>query len=97
MYTKLHRSYRTVVALCDEALIGKKIEDGERQLDIRENFYKDKQITHAEAVKLLCMQRAEDATFNIVGPESIAAAEEAGLIPHNSAASLKGVPFTLVF
>ncbi len=44
MYLKIHKSYRNVVALCDAELIGKKFEEGNMQLYLRENFYKDKKV-----------------------------------------------------
>lgn len=97
MFVKIHKSYRTVVALCDSDLIGKKFEEGIRQLYVRENFYKDREITHAEAVKLIQFQMHEDATFNIVGKESIAAAIEAGVITKNHVPTVAGIPFTLIF
>ena len=96
MYLKIHRSYRSVVALADKELIGKKFEEGKRQLDVRENFYKEKQVTHEEAVKILKMQIKEDATFNIVGPKATKAALEAEIIQKEHIATLSGIPFALV-
>ncbi len=96
MYIKIHRSYRNVVALCDADLIGKKFEEGKKQLDVRENFYKDKEITKEEAVKLLRRQANEDSTFNIVGKKSVQAAIEAGLITKQSIHKIKNIPFTLI-
>ena len=37
---KIHMSYRNVIAVCDEDLLGKKFEDEKRQLDIKEGFFK---------------------------------------------------------
>ncbi len=97
MFVKIHKSYRTVVALCDAGLIGKKFEEGNRQLDLRENFYRGQQITHEEAVKLIKYQIGEDATFNIVGKKAIAAAVAAGVIRQENVATVAGIPFTLIF
>jgi len=96
MYIKIHRSYRNVVALCDADLIGKKFEEGKRQLDVRENFYKDKKVTKEETIKLLKQQANEDSTFNIVGKKSIQAAIQAGLITKQSVHKIKNIPFTLI-
>ena len=96
MYIKIHRSYRNVVALCDADLIGKKFEEGKRQLEVRENFYKDKEVTKEEAIKLLKQQTNEDSTFNIVGKKSIQAAIEAGLITKNSVHKIQNIPFALI-
>ncbi len=96
MYIKIHKSYRTVVALCDAELVGKKFEEGVRQLDLRENFYKDKKVAKAEAIKILRIQTAQDATFNIAGEKSIQAAIEAGLITKDSVHKVQDIPFTLI-
>ena len=97
MYLKIHKSYRTVVALCDEELLGKKFEEGIRQLDCRESFYKDKLISYEEAVKTIQFQMNEDATFNIVGEKSTRSAIESGLIEEENRIRIAGIPFTLVF
>lgn len=95
MYIKIHESYRTVVALCDANLIGKKFEEGKKQLDCRKNFYKDKLINKEEAIKLLQKLSDNDATFNIVGKKSIQTAIEAGLITQNAVNTVQNIPFTL--
>jgi hypothetical protein len=92
---KIHRSYRTVVAACDLALLGKKFEEGKRQLDIRENFYKDKECDKKEAIKIMQLQVIEDATFNIVGKEATEAAKEAGIISNENISKVKNIPFAL--
>jgi hypothetical protein len=42
MYLKVHQSYRDVVAICDSDLIGKKFEEGKRQLDIKQEVEKNR-------------------------------------------------------
>ena len=94
--SKIHTSYRSVVALCDVSLIGKKFEEDKRQLDCTGQFFKGKEITHEEAVALIKKQAREDSTFNIVGPESLKAAEDAGLISKENIAHVQDIPFTLI-
>ncbi len=94
---KIHRSYRTVVGICDASLIGKKFEENERQLDLRENFYKEKEVQIDEAVRIIGIQAVEDATFNIVGKNSIQAAIKAGIIREKEVDSIQGIPFALTF
>ena len=96
MYIKIHKSYRNVVALCDADLVGKKFEEGKRQLDVRENFYKETKVTKEEAIKILQKQANEDSTYNIVGKKSIQAAIEAGLITKDSIGKINNIPFTLI-
>lgn len=93
---KIHKSYRTVVAVCDSDLIGKKFEQGKRQLEIKEYFFKGDEFSEEKAIKTMIYQRQEDATFNIVGKESINAALKAGIISKDSVAKIQGVPFTLI-
>ena len=93
---KIHKSYRTVVAICDSALVGKKFEEGKRQLDVTESFYKGEKVSEESAVKIIQMQAREDATFNIVGEKSIKAAISAGIINKEGISKLGGIPFALV-
>ncbi|MEK6895201.1 MAG: DUF424 family protein [Nanoarchaeota archaeon] len=93
---KIHRSYREVVAIADSELIGKVFEEGNLQLDVKENFYKDEELNFEEAVELMINQKEEDATFNIIGKNSINAALEAGIISEEGINEVQGVPFALV-
>ena len=96
MFIKIHRAYRSTVSLCDADLIGKKFEDEKKQLDLRENFYKDKKITEEEAIKIIKNQSKEDSTFNIVGEKSINTALKSGIINKSCIDYIKNIPFTLV-
>ncbi len=96
MYVKVHRSHRHVIAICDSSLLGKKFEEGKRQLDVRENFFKGEEHTYNEVVKIIQLEAREDSTFNIVGRESIKAAKEAGVITQENVAILQSIPFTLI-
>jgi hypothetical protein len=92
---KVHDSYRRVVAVADTKLIGKKFEEGKRQLDIRENFYRGSDFSEEDAIKQLQRHGLEDATFNIVGEKAIKAAMEANIIDEDCSATVAGIPFAL--
>lgn len=93
MYLKIHESYRKVVALCDAELIGKKFEEGDKQLFLRENFYKGEKVENIkEKLKSLY---ANDATFNIVGKKSVKEAIESGIISKENVSSIAEIPFAL--
>lgn len=96
MWIKLHKSSRTVVAVCDEDIIGKKFLEGIKQLDIRESFYKGEKIDKTTLINLMKVEFKEGSTFNIVGKDSISAALEAGIIEKDSWAKLKNIPFILI-
>ena len=95
MLLKIHQSYRDVVALVDSALLGKTFEEGKRQLAIKEHFFKGEEVSHDAVIRVLRLQMGEDATFNIIGEESIACAIEAGVISEDSVIHVAGIPFAL--
>ena len=95
MQVKIHNSYRTVVAVCDSELVGKKFEEGIKQLDIAERFYKGEELNEEETIKVMQIQSREDATFNIVGEKAIEAAIKAGIISSESVAKINNIPYTL--
>lgn len=95
MYVKIHRSYRAVVAVCDEDLIGNIFSEDKRQLDCKESFYKGEEVKENELIKIIQAQAGDDATFNIVGEKSVAAAIKAGLVAKDAIFRVQGVPFVL--
>ncbi len=84
------------MAVCDSELLGKKFEEGKRQLHLKEFFYKDKEVSLEEAISLIKSQAREDSTFNIVGKEAVKAATEAGMINPAQISKIQGIPFILV-
>ncbi len=96
MLVKLIKSYRHVVAVCDSELLGKRFEEGDFQLHVKENFYGGEEMSEEKTIDFLRRMKMEDATFNIVGGNSVAAALKAGIIEENSVGSVQGVQFALV-
>ncbi len=96
MFLKVSESYRNVVAICDEELIGKRFEEKKFQLDVKENFFKEKEVSEEELIKIIRNMSIEDATFNIVGEKSIKIALKVGIISEDSIGKIKGIPFALV-
>lgn len=94
---KIINSYRTIVAVADSNLVGKKFEEGKFQLDVKENFYKgEKEFSKEEALEIIQDMKKEDATFNIVGEKSVSLALKAGLVTEEEIGKIQGIPFTLV-
>ena len=89
-------SYRYVVAVCDKELLGKVFESGKFQLDVKESFYKGKEVSEEELLEIIRKMSREDATFNIVGKKSINMALKAEIITQEGIKRIKGVPFSLV-
>jgi len=96
MFVRIHDSYRKVVAVCDSDLVGKKFEEGKKQLEVRENFFKEEEVDAEKLKKILEYEFADGASFNIVGEESVGVAKEIGLVTENAIGSVEGIPFALV-
>lgn len=96
MLVKIHKSYRDVIAICDEDLIGKTFQENNFQLDIKESFYKGEIKDNLQISKIFQSGKTEDATFNIVGEESINAAINSGIVTKEGIKKIQGVPFALV-
>jgi len=96
MLVKIIKSYRNIVIICDSNLIGEKLEQGEFQLDLKENFFKGDEKTKQETIDIMKSMAQEDATFNIVGKESTSAALEAGIINKEGIKTIDNAPFALV-
>ncbi len=95
MLVKVIKTYRDVVVVCDTDLVGKKFEEGNFQLDVKESFYKGDEATESEVIKLLQTMLREDATFNIVGEESTNAAVKSGIISEDDIQTIQGIPFAI--
>jgi len=89
-------SYRNIVAVCDSDLLGKRFESGKFQLDVKESFYKGEEVDDERAIQIMERMSGEDATFNIVGKNSVEAALKAGIIVEEGIGEIQGIPFALV-
>ena len=96
MFLKIHKTYRDVVAICDEELIGKRFEEGKFQLDIKENFFRGEQFSKEKIIPIMQDLAREDATFNIVGENSVKSAIRAGIISEKGIKRVSNIPFALV-
>ncbi|MCK9567916.1 DUF424 family protein [Candidatus Pacearchaeota archaeon] len=96
MFVKIIKSCRDVVAICDKEIIGKKFEEGNIQLDVKENFYSGKELSEKQVIEIMQRMSDEDATFNIIGKKSVAAALKAGIIVEEGIKEIQGIPFALV-
>ena len=96
MYIKIHKAYRSVIALADSDLIGKNFEEGNKQIEVKPSFFKGEEKTRDEIIKILKSMHKEDATFNIVGEESISCALEAGIIKEHGIIKIDNIPIALV-
>ncbi len=96
MQIKIHDSYRIIVALSDTNLLNKTFEQDNKQIEIKPNFFKGEEINKEKAIHLLKDMQKEDATFNIVGKESIQTALEAGIINKEGIIKIQDIPIALI-
>lgn len=96
MYINVIEAYRIIIALADENLVGNIFEEDNLQLDIKESFYKGEIKPKKEIIEILKNYAKEDATFNIVGEESIQAAIESGIITKSSVGTIQNIPYAMI-
>lgn len=96
MWVKLHKGSRTVVAVCDNNVLGKKFHEGIRILDVRESFFKGKEYDEIELLSVLKAEFYSGSTFNIVGKKSVNSAVEAGIVNKEDILEIEGVPFIII-
>jgi hypothetical protein len=95
MQVKIHNSYRAIVSLADSDLIGKTFEEGIKIIEVKASFYQGEEKTKEEVVDIIKDFDKEDATFNIVGDESINVALEAGIINKEGIMKIDNIPIAL--
>jgi len=93
---KIHKSYRLVVAICDKSVYGRKLVEGNRQLDLTGPFFQGDEVSEKELKEKITDCFKEDATFNIVGEKSIRVAKELEIVKDEGVIEIEGVPFALV-
>ena len=89
MIVKVHKSGdRTVLCVCDSNLIGKKIEEGKKLLDLSSDYFKGEEKNKGEVLELI-----KDANIlNLSGEESVGLAKELGLISEDEIIMFSNVP-----
>jgi uncharacterized protein len=95
MKIKIHEAYRNIVALSDSDLIGRTFIEGKRQVEVKPNFFDGDEKSKGEVLEVLRDMNREDATFNIVGRESVSCAIEAGIISEKGVIKIEGIPVAL--
>jgi hypothetical protein len=96
MLIKIHKVYRSVVAVCDSEIVGRTFEEGIRQLNIKENFFNGEEIAEKELIEKIDDLAKEDATFFIAGKKSVSCAIKAGIVTQEGIGTVQEVPFALV-
>ncbi len=97
IYLKKHSSdHGEVIAMCDEELLGKVIEEGKRVIDLKThaNFYKGSLVTEEEAAEDL---DSDIYSANIVGKRSVKIAIDKGIALKEQVMKVKDVEMLQIF
>ena len=93
---KIHKSYRWVVAVCDEDVFGRKLIENKKVLDASGEFFNGVVMNKKEVMEEIIRCKDEDATFNFVGEKSVAIAKELEMVKDEGIVFIEGIPFALV-
>lgn len=96
MYINIIEAYRVVITIADKELVGKVFTEGKLQLDVKESFYKGEIKPKNEIIETIQDWVKEDATFNIVGKNSVKTAIEAGIIHEESVGHIDNIPYAMI-
>ncbi len=84
----IKRGRHVLVAVCDEEVLGKTLNDGKVEFQISERFYKGEKVTLDEAIA-----RVREATSaNLVGHNVVKKATLEGLIHPKAIIHIAGIP-----
>ena len=96
MLIKIHQGYRKTIALSDSNLLEKTFTEGNKEITLHKHFFEGEEVNNEKAIPMLKDMQKEDATFNIVGKESIKAALEAEIIKQEGIIKIDEIPIALV-
>jgi len=90
MIVKIHKTFdgRTILAICDSDLIGKKFEENDLQLDLTSNFYKGEEKSDEEILELF----KTASIINLVGEKSVNLGIKARIIDKIHIIKIKNIP-----
>ncbi len=95
IYIKTHEAENgSVIAMCDESLIDKVLNDGDVYLDIKSysSFYKGELVSADRAMKIIGVHESVHSA-NLIGKESVEVGLEVGLIDKSSVLEVKKIPY----
>jgi hypothetical protein len=97
IYFKGHETDKgTIIAMCDEELLGRVLKEGKRELDLEKysGFYNEELITEQEAKSRI---KDDLYTANVVGKRSVQIFIEKGLAQKSDVMTIQKVPFIQIF
>lgn len=90
MIVKAHKTPdgRKILAVCDDDLLGKRFEEGNKQLDLTSGFYRGKEKSEEEIGGMII----GSYIINLVGEESIKLALKLNIVNEKNIIRIKGIP-----
>jgi len=91
MITKEHitADNRLILTVCDKEIIGKKFETPDLKLDLSSDFYKGKEKTEKEIIKLF----EQAYMINLVGQKSVELGLKSNIISKKDIIKIKDIPY----
>ena len=88
-FVKIHKKLgREVLAICDEEILGKTLDDGNIHFEIKAEFYQGEKLNEAQVRILL----KDFQNYNLIGEEIVKIAIEIGVIDKDQVIKIKGIP-----
>ncbi len=90
----IHKTHdgRTTIALCDEVLLGKSFEEGNKLLDVKTTYYSGEPFNEKEFESVLTSL----CSINAVGEESVKLLKAKNLAADSDVLFVDNVPYTIV-
>ena len=90
MIAKLHKTLegRTILAVCDSDIIGKRYEEGELQLDLTSGFYRGEEMDEARIKGYFKVVHV----VNLVGENAVELGIKEGLVDKDHIMKVDGIP-----
>ena len=83
---------KLILTVCDKEIIGRKFETPDLKLDLSSNFYKGKEKTEKEIIKLFQMSYM----INLVGQKSVELGLKSKIISKKDIIKIKNIPYVQV-
>ena len=96
IYLNIHQADEgVIIAMCDESLIGRTLEEGNVFIDLNAyaSFYKGELVKAEKAKKTVAEYREKMSSANIIGEESIGVALAADIIAKSNIAKVQKIPY----
>jgi hypothetical protein len=96
IYLNIHNVEEgVIIAMCDESLIGKTLEEGNVFIDLNTyaSFYKGELMANERAKKVISDSKKNMNSANIVGKESVSIAMDSGIIDRGNIGRVQKIPY----